>query len=707
MFVILRRSRRDLNKINSLRDSSKQLRMSGMRTFAQNDKQLSGWRIIESGLIMNLLLTSLFILTISSVLILLFSRSKQISSYMFLWSLVAACGLGVCSALSLPVMDFRIHGTIPFGEFYIGIDYLSAFFLLLFFILSLACGIYGYGYLREYTGSRNTGVHLALYHMLMIVIILVLVAKNAVLFLVAWELMTVISYFLITFYNESEQVRKAGFIYLIATHMGVFCLLIMFLLMGAHAGSMNFDQMTVVQFPWGLASILFVLAFVGFGIKAGFIPFHIWLPRAHPAAPSHISALLSGVVIKIGIYGLMRTLIIVKDFPLWCGVSLLIMAIVSGVGGVLYALGQHEIKKLLAYHSIENIGIIALGLAIGMIGHAYHQEGIAFIGYTGALLHTFNHAVFKGLLFLSAGSVIRSTHTGEMEHMGGLFKILPWAGHLFLIGSLSICGLPLFNGFISEWLLYRGLLEGVFHLDVFGIIFSSLGIVALGLIGGLAALCFAKAFGVIFLGKNRSGEIFERGQEGDFMMRGPMLLLGGICLWVGLFPAQMIYYTIQGAQAIAGVSIPMVLYGAILNPLLSATRVIAFGGIVFVALALLRRFSMMDRPVNFTETWMCGYTKVTSRMQYTASSFAKPILRIFRSILFFKVENQALKAYFPAEGKLSSFVKDASEGFLFRPLFYVVKRFSRKLKWIQSGHTQTYILYILFLLVILLIWKLY
>ncbi len=674
---------------------------------------------------MALLLISLSILIISSLLILLFCRSKEISACVFLWSLVAACGFGLWSALSvlcqkamsLPLtgVDFRVHGTIPLGEFYIGIDALSAFFLLLFFILSLAAGIYGYGYLRDYTGQRNTGVHFALYHLLIIVITLVLVAKNAVLFLVAWEIMTFVSYFLITFYNESESVRKAGYLYLISTHVGVFCLLVMFLIMGAQAGSMNFDQMTATQFPLALAALLFMLAFVGFGIKAGFIPFHIWLPHAHPAAPTHISALLSGVVVKLGIYGLMRVMAIVKDFPLWCGVLLLIMAAISGVGGVLYALGQHEIKKLLAYHSIENIGIITLGLGIGMIGHAYHQETVAFIGYAGALLHTFNHAVFKGLLFLSAGSVIHCTHTGDMEHMGGLFKLLPWTGHLFLIGSLSICGLPLFNGFISEWLVYRALLEGVFHLDVFGIIFSSLAIVALALVGGLAALCFTKAFGVIFLGSNKSSEGHQGKEgrlsnidikEGDLMLRGPMILLAAICLWGGLFPANMVYFAFQGTQAITGLQIPFVLKEAVINPLLSATRVLSFGGVIFSVLALVRDFLVLHYPVRLTETWSCGYVKLSHRMQYTASSFARPILKIFRSALVFRVEGKISKEYFPAWTSLKSSVKDVSESLLFRPLFYVIKKFSRKLKWIQSGHTQTYILYVFLFLVILLVWKL-
>ena len=431
---------------------------------------------------MNFFLLSLNIFIVSGLLLLLLAKFRKVCGYLFLWSLVAGCGIGLLSVINILYFgispsDFRLPWPISFGEFTIGIDSLSAFFLLLFFVLVLTAGIYGYGYLRDYTGRRSLGAHYFFYHLLVISIMLILVSKNAILFLIAWELMTIASYFLVTFYVEKKNTREAGYIYLIATHTGTFCLLIMFLLMGFQAGSLNFDQIAATPFPLQLAAILFVIALIGFGVKAGFIPFHIWLPHAHPAAPSHISALLSGVVIKIGIYGLLRIIFLVKDFPSWCGALLLMIGAVSGVGGVLYALGQHEIKKLLAYHSIENIGIITLGLSMGLMGRAFHQDTVAIIGYTGALLHTFNHAIFKGLLFLSAGSVIRTTHTGEIDHMGGLLKILPWTGHLFLIGSLSICGLPFLNGFISEWLVYQSLLAGVFHFNIYGIIFSCLAIV--------------------------------------------------------------------------------------------------------------------------------------------------------------------------------------------------------------------------------------
>ncbi len=659
---------------------------------------------------MILLLCSLYILVASLLAMLVLARFRKVGEYLFLWSIVTACGLGILSAVSVlcnrvESLSFRAPWHIPFGEFYIGIDFLSAFFLLLFFVLSLSAGIYGYGYLRDYKGKRSIPIHLAFFHLLIIAIMLVLVAKNAILFLVAWELMTLSAYFLITFYDEKESVRRAGYIYFIATHTGVFCLFIMFLLMGAHAGSMNFDQMAAVQFPLGLASLLFILALIGFGVKAGFIPFHIWLPHAHPAAPSYISALLSGVVIKIGIYGLMRMLAIIKDFPSWCGILLLMIGVISGVGGVLYALGQHEIKKLLAYHSIENIGIITLGLGMGMLGHVYHQDTVSFIGYTAALLHVFNHAIFKGLLFLSAGSVIRTTHTGEIDHMGGLLKVLPYSGYLFLIGSLSICGLPLFNGFISEWLVYQSLLGGVFHLNIYGIIFSSIAIVGLALIGGLAALCFAKAFGAIFLGVNRTHQDHPY-TEGDWMLRAPMILLAAICVWVGLFPVAMVSFAFLGAQATTGLLIPSVMQETVINPLLMVTKVLSIGVLIFAILSFLRKMLLSAYPALKTETWGCGFAASSPRVQYTASSFAKPILKIFRTILVDRINTTFLKKYFPAKESLSSSVVDASEDLLFRPIFYSIKKSSRRLKWIQSGHTQKYLLYIFFFLLFLLMWKL-
>jgi len=644
---------------------------------------------------MTLLLYSLVVLTGAVFLMALTARWRRISGSIFLLSLAAGSVLGLVSAISVLVSreaaDYHPNFRMPLGEFFIGIDPLSAFFLSAITVLFFLAGIYGYAYLKD-EQKKNTSAHFVFYHLLLISLMLVVTAKNAVVFLMAWEMMTISSYFLITFYHEQKSVRDAGYLYLIAAHTGAFCLWVMFLLMGQHAGSLNFDQMTLTAFPLPLAGLLFVLGVTGFGVKAGFIPVHIWLPHAHPAAPSHVSAVLSGVMIKMGIYGLMRLILIVKNFPEWCALLLLLIGMISGVGGVLYALGQHEIKKLLAYHSIENIGIITLGLGIGLWGQMYHHELVALIGYAGALLHVFNHAIFKGLLFLSAGSVIRSTHTGEIDRLGGLLKYLPWTGHLFLIGALSICGLPLFNGFVSEWLVFRALFEGMFHLKMNALVFSSLGIIALSLMGGLAAACFAKAFGAIFLGNSRSIDNSHL-KENPWGMRAPMAVLAGICLWVGLFPGTMVSFALAAASSIYPLKISPMVAGTIMSPLLMVVVALLILIMVIAALTLLKRISMKFLPVAKSLTWGCGYSCPTSRMQYTASSFAGPILRIFRSVLRVSV----------AEG--SSHVKDACEEFIFRPVFQVIKFSSAKLKIIQCGYTQWYLLYIFVFLLFLLIWK--
>src|SRR3990167_4344748 len=503
--------------------------------------------------------------------------SRRISGVIFLVTLISGCLLAAIASLIVLIqrvpIDYRSSLRMPAGEFYLGVDPLSAFFLLTITVLFLFAGVYGYGYLKD-DAKKNLSAHYALYHLLLISMMLVVTAQNAVLFLIAWEMMALSSYFLITFYDEKKAVREAGYLYLIATHTGTFCLWIMFLLMARQSGSMNFDEMALASFPSPLAGVLFILGVIGFGVKAGFIPLHIWLPRAHHAAPSHVSAVLSGVMIKMGIYGLMRTILIVKDFPEWCAVVLLLIGMISGVGGVLYALGQHEIKKLLAYHSIENIGIITLGLGIGLWGQISHNEFAALIGYDGALLHVFNHAVFKGLLFLSAGSLIRSTGTGEIDQLGGLLKKLPWTGHLFLVGSLSICGLPLFNGFISEWLIYRALFEGIFHFKMSALVFSGLAVISLALIGGLAAACFAKAFGTIFLGNSRSVDTaFVK--ENSCFMRVPGAAMGGICLWVGLSPAVMVSFALRAASAMTSLEISSITERTIIAPLLTVVSVLS------------------------------------------------------------------------------------------------------------------------------------
>jgi len=615
--------------------------------------------------------------------------------------------LGMVSAIGVLVTGVPVHYRLglrmPLGEFHVGIDPLSAFFLLTITVLFLLAGIYGHGYLKD-QGKKGLNAHYAFYLLALVSLMLLVTAQDAVLFLLAWEMVTISSYFLIVFHDDRKTVRDAGYLFLIAAHTGTFCLWLMFFLMGQHAGSMDFDQMALASFPATLAGVLFILGMVGFGVKTGFIPLHIWLPHAHPAAPSHVSAVLSAVMIKMGIYGLMRMILIIKVFPQWCAMVLLLAGMISGVGGVLYALGQHEIKKLLAYHSIENIGIITLGLGIGLWGQIEHNELVALIGYAGALLHVFNHAVFKGLLFLSAGSVIRSTHTGEIDRLGGLLKYLPWTGHLFLIGSLSICGLPLFNGFISEWFVFRALFEGMFHLKMDALVFSGTGIVALALMGGLAAACFAKVFGAVFLGNSRSLDNTQL-KESSRLLRVPMAVLGGICLWVGLFPGTMVSFALAAASTIASVKLSPAMEGVVISPLLTAVLVLFILIAVTAILFLFKRMAAKCLPVERAPTWGCGYSAPTARMQYTASSFAEPILRIFRNVLGYGVKGAKLQGYFPKTQEVSSHVVEASEDLIFRPAFGAVRSLCAKLKIIQCGHTQVYLLYIFVFLLLLLVWK--
>ena len=657
---------------------------------------------------MELFLFSLGILAISGVLILFLGHFRKLSQVIFIVSLICACGLAfVSSCLSLftnSYPDFRIPWFVSWGEFNIGIDPLSAFFLLAIACVSLVSGIYGWAYLRGQVEKNNLNAHYSFYLLETASLLLVVTAKNAILFLAAWEIMTVLAYFLVTFYDEKESVRQAGYLYFIATHCGTFCLLAMFVLMGSAAGSMDFAQMARIHYAPPAAGIIFVLALIGFGVKAGFFPLHIWLPQAHPAAPSHISALLSGVVIKTGLYGLLRLIFIIKDLPRWCGPGLLFIGAVSGVIGVLSALGQHEIKKLLAYHSIENVGIIALGIGIGLLGSAYHQETIALIGYAGALLHIFNHAVFKSLLFLSAGSVIRSTATGEIDRMGGLFKYLPLTGYLFLIGSLSICGLPLFNGFISEWLVFRALFEGAVNFDKFGVFLAVFSIVSLALIGGMAAACFAKAFSGIFLGQNRSGQdsVYKENLRGIW---GPMAFLAGICLWIGLFPKTIVALALTAAHFLAAIKTLPGEAEISLQPILSMAKSLYVFLLVLGLLVLYRIFLFRRYPQRRAQTWACGYALPSARMQYTASSFAEPILRLFKAVVGFKVCSIRPKSYFPKELELSSKVVDIPEHFIFRPVLLGLRRFSEALLKLQSGHIPRYLLYILLAVVALLLWK--
>ena len=660
---------------------------------------------------MTLLLFAMAILPLGAVVVLLSSRSDRNLSWFGAGSVVIAAVLGCIPAVQVllggAAVQLRFPWSMPFGEFFIELDPLSAWFLLPTLLLSALSAVYGVGYMRTWQGRRSLGPSWFFYCLLVLGMMLVLLARNAVLFLIAWELMALASFFLVTFEHERESVREAGWIYLVATHLGTAFLLAFFLLLARETGSMDFTVWAAkgVQ-AHELAGILFLLAVVGFGTKAGFMPFHVWLPEAHPAAPSHVSALMSGVMIKTGIYGLLRAFTFLGAPPLWWGWVLIGIGLTSGVLGVLFALAQHDLKRLLAYHSVENIGIIALGLGVGLLGVSTSSPVLIVLGFGGALLHVVNHALFKGLLFLGAGAVLHGTGTREIDHLGGLLKRMPWTAVTFLIGAVAISGLPPLNGFVSEFLIFLGAFKG--GISTGGAIAVPLFalIAGLALIGGLAVACFTKAFGIVFLGEPRSERVLHA-HEVDWTMRLPMLILAAGCVLIGLFAPVVVGSLKTVLKSVTGLQPEIVTenLATAMNPL----SFVVIGAVAFLMLlallVLLRRDLLARRRVETDVTWGCGYVQPTARMQYTASSFAQPLTDLFRPLLGTKKKVTLPSGIFPPEAALKTMTPDVSHEEMYRPMFSRVNEWLSQLRWLQHGNVQLYVLYIAATLIVLLVWK--
>ncbi|HEX9493510.1 MAG TPA: proton-conducting transporter membrane subunit, partial [Thermoanaerobaculia bacterium] len=463
---------------------------------------------------------------------------------------LVGCVIGILgAALSLNAGTTAIHYRwyIPSGAIALVVDPLAAFFLFPVFVVGGLGALYGEGY-WSISEHPTTGRKLRCFYGVLIAgLVLVMIAGDAWSFLFGWEIVGVAAFFLVTTEQEPDALR-AGWIYLIATHTGTLVLFAMFGLLHSATGTWQLIRSPALAHSDLLVPIL-LLALVGFGIKAGVMPFHIWLPEAHAAAPSHVSAILSGVVLKMGIYGLVRVLSLVTAYPAWLGTVLLALGIVSGLLGVIFALAQHDLKRLLAYHSIENIGIILIGLGIGTLGAATGHHVLAILGFAGGLLHVWNHAAFKALLFYAAGAVVHSTGTRQIDGLGGLLRPMRVTGIAFLVGAVAICGLPPLNGFVSEWLLYlagfRALLDGTTVALI-----AALAAPALALIGALAVACFVKAFTVVFLGTSRTG--IGSAHDATLSMQVPMIVLGIVCVFIGLWPSGAGAVTSRATNVLTG-----------------------------------------------------------------------------------------------------------------------------------------------------------
>ena len=623
------------------------------------------------------------------------------------WSVTAGSLVGLCGATALILgkksQGYILDWTLPFGPCEISIDPLSAFFLLPIFLISACAAVYARSY---WPGAENRATETKLtffFGLLAGSMSLLVTANNGVFFLMAWEVMALSAYFVLTTMHEKTEVRKAGTLYLITTHIGTLALFAAFAMLQTANSSFRFPAANSLDGNGPLAAGIFIAALLGFGMKAGLMPLHIWLPSAHANAPSHISAVMSGVLIKTGIYGIVRIVSFFHHPPIWWGTAVLVAGIISGILGVAFAIGQHDLKRLLAYHSIENIGIIAIGIGVALIGRSTGMPALALLGMAGALLHVLNHAIFKSLLFLSAGAVIHSVGSREIDLMGGLARRAGQTAAFFLIGAVAICGLPPLNGFVSEFLIYVGLFTGIRQHAGTATPLLALAAPALALIGGLAVACFIKVYGIAFLGLPRTKEA-AHAHECGLPMRAPMALLAALCVLIGLFPpavAGLLEGAVSTWQPHLAANGHRLMAEA---PLLWITILdFALLGIVAVIAVLFRR-QLASHSVSGTVTWDCGYLRPAPRMQYTASSFGEMLVNLFGGLLRPHRELPDIKKLFAGPATFSSHVPETVLELIYLPFLSKANLRLSGIRKLQHGQLHLYILYIFITLIALLSW---
>jgi hydrogenase-4 component B len=609
---------------------------------------------------------------------------------------------------------------LPFGNpvfsWAIRMDPLSAYFNVTLAALAAAVSLYSFGYLRPMEGRRNLGAFGFFYNLMLLSLALVFTASNAFFFLVAWEVMALTAFCLVSFEHEKKETRNAGVLFLIMSHAGTGLLLIAFLLLASASGSLDFTSFHLMasQLTPLRQGAVFLLFLFGFGVKAGLVPVHIWLPKAHPVAPSNVSALMSGIVIKTGIYGMARVFF---DFygppPLWMGTLVLGLGVASALLGVLYALMEHDLKRLLAWHSIENIGIILMGFGAAMMFRSLGHANLAALALIAALYHTFNHAMFKGLLFLGAGSVVLATRTRNMERMGGLIRHMPVTALCFLVGAVAISGLPPLNGFVSEWLTYQALLAGFGTTHSLTRLMFPIAGSLLALTAALAAACFVKAFAIPFLALPRSEEA-EDAQEVSFPMRAGMAVLAAECVALGLGATWFVRVFDPITQQVLGVrasSALVMAHGWALSPGTAHGGTISTAGIALffllggAAFALPLVLRWRRRSVR-GPAWDCGLPGLTADNEYTATAFSKPLRMIFSALYRPRREIQAeyeVSPYYPSAIRFESEIEHPIEKHLYDPLLQRIMAVANRMKGIQAGSINLYLTYIFLTLILLLL----
>lgn len=577
------------------------------------------------------------------------------------------------------------------------LDSVSLFFLIPIFLIPPLTLIYSFHYLENEQKRQRAGVNYFFFSILIASMALVVMSANMITFLLAWELMSLSSFFLVMYDYEVFANRKAGYLYFIFAQGGAMFLFAAFALIHNHSASFDFSSFAAV--PEQAKLLIFVLAFLGFGSKAGIFPLHIWLPKAHPAAPSHVSAIMSGVMIKMGIYGIFRMYLLLEPATPVIGQIVLVTGMITGILGVVYALAKQDIKQLLAYSSVENIGIILIGMGIGMMGISEQNQAMAFFGFAGAFMHVFNHSIFKSLLFMGAGSVLHKAKTKNIEELGGLMKRMPVTGRSFLAGSVAISGLPPFSGFIGEFLIYYGAFQGLTG-EKLPFILTILAIISLAVIGGMATACFTKVVGLAFLGEPRTTQAANASESG-IAMGAIMAVMALSCLIIGVYPEPFIRLAFSGIRDISAVSGFNTDAFMLIVRHLSQTALLFIG--IFVAVSLFRKILYAKKEIGSGGTWGCGFTQPTVRMQYTGTSYAYEMVQFFNPFVPIKDTYSGIKKIFPGQTTWQSEVTDIAETGYQRYLMTPMLKLINKLRWIQHGHIQLYIGYIIVAIIVLLL----
>ena len=625
------------------------------------------------------------------------------ANFVFVVALAVATSFPAIRVLTGHAVHIVLHQSVVFGNISLHVDRLSAWFILIINLTCIHGAFFGIGYMNQYKEQRTSlSMHWVLFLLFQSSMLWVCMVQNGLVFLIVWELMSISSFLLVIFEHQNKTTLQAGLNYFIQMHLGVMLLTAAFIWVYFSEGSFEFSA--IEHFFSTQPNLwLFLLFFTGFGIKAGFIPLHSWLPQAHPAAPAHISGVMSGVIVKLGIYGIFRMLFFLHRDYMLLGEIIILLSVLTGLYGILNAAVHRDYKKMLAYCTIENIGIIGIGIGLGLMGMGNGNKLLMMLGFTGALLHTLNHSLFKSLLFFTTGSVYYQTHTRDMEKLGGLIHTMPKTAILFLIGGLAIGGLPPFNGFVSEFLLFSGIIAGIQSISIDYMTPLVIALGGLAIIGGVSMLTFTKSFGTIFLGSPRT-PLHHTPQEVGLGMRLSQYFIILLMISIGLFP--QFYFSVVSEIVIQG--IPLLsserdwMPTSLINSLSSIGRYAMLFMLVSGFVYAIRKSVTRQHAVTNSWTWGCGYMAPSSKMEYTGKSYSKSLGKLLSFAVLAQKKYQEISGQeiFPSARKYSSHYNDF---FVSKVIDVIVDRMLHSLNYfqfIQNGKLQLYILYGVFFIVL-------